>query len=407
MLLRSAICVVIVLVLGVGAMAEPAERVASDAAKLETTAEPDLAASLATRSSRTPLELPPQERLRIAFLTAFGLIWFFWLGAAMGSYLNVVVFRMPLGLPSVAPDSRCPKCQTPIRWYDNIPVFSWLVLRGRCRACQLPIAARYVIIETVMGSLFVGLLCVEVLSGGANLPVRAQRQFVGLPMIEHFMEWDLLGIYLFHVTLIWFLVGTILFRIDKHIVPKRFINWGVMIGILLPTIWPWLRPDVFVVGTGERWSAFWTGVFGATLALFLLTFVVRSAMNCASRSNLIGTLLSLVAETMPPLVIVGAFLGWRAVTSIVCWSMIVLILRRLISLIFPRHTSWPIAVVILIATILHLGFWNTMTGCPWWPGPETSLLRMVAMLIVLAAGLRSTATFAASSRRHAVGARTN
>ena len=193
-----------------------------------------------------PFPLPFKERLRIALLTALAIVWFFWLGAALGSYLNVVVYRMPLGLASVAPDSRCPKCQTPIRWYDNVPVVSWLLLRGRCRACHEPISLRYLIVEILMGAIFVGLLGVEVLSGGAIYRNRPGRGYDGMPMIEHLMEWDLLGIYFYHAALLWFLVGFVLFWIDGHPVPKRFVLAGLMVGLLPPLVWPALRQLPFM-----------------------------------------------------------------------------------------------------------------------------------------------------------------
>jgi leader peptidase (prepilin peptidase)/N-methyltransferase len=68
-------------------------------------------------------------------------------GAAVGSFLNVVVARVPEGESIVRPRSRCPACKAPIGWYDNVPVLSWLVLRGRCRACGARISPRYVAIE--------------------------------------------------------------------------------------------------------------------------------------------------------------------------------------------------------------------------------------------------------------------
>jgi leader peptidase (prepilin peptidase) / N-methyltransferase len=69
------------------------------------------------------------------------------LGAAFGSFLNVVAYRLPRGLSLVRPGSRCPACETPIRPYDNVPVLSWLALRGRCRSCRAPISARYPVVE--------------------------------------------------------------------------------------------------------------------------------------------------------------------------------------------------------------------------------------------------------------------
>jgi leader peptidase (prepilin peptidase)/N-methyltransferase len=75
-------------------------------------------------------------------------------GAVIGSFLNVVIHRLPREESIVFPHSRCPSCGTAIRPYDNIPVVSWLVLRGRCRGCQSPISARYPAVELLTAALF-------------------------------------------------------------------------------------------------------------------------------------------------------------------------------------------------------------------------------------------------------------
>ena len=71
----------------------------------------------------------------------------FALGAVVGSFLNVVIHRYPRGESIVFPGSHCPHCNAAIRWYDNLPIVSYLILRARCRACHAPIAARYVLVE--------------------------------------------------------------------------------------------------------------------------------------------------------------------------------------------------------------------------------------------------------------------
>jgi len=76
------------------------------------------------------------------------------LGAAIGSFLNVVIHRLPRGESLVHPRSRCPSCQTQIAGYDNLPVISWLVLRGRCRACGEPISPRYPAVELLTAGSF-------------------------------------------------------------------------------------------------------------------------------------------------------------------------------------------------------------------------------------------------------------
>jgi leader peptidase (prepilin peptidase)/N-methyltransferase len=77
------------------------------------------------------------------------------LGAICGSFLNVVIWRLPRKESLVSPASHCPKCNVPIRPWDNVPVVSWLVLRGRCRKCKAPISPRYPCIEAVTALLFV------------------------------------------------------------------------------------------------------------------------------------------------------------------------------------------------------------------------------------------------------------
>jgi leader peptidase (prepilin peptidase)/N-methyltransferase len=78
----------------------------------------------------------------------------FFLGLAFGSFLNVCIYRLPLDMSVVTPRSACPKCKQGIALYDNFPVLSWLILRGRCRHCKAAISARYLVIELLTGALF-------------------------------------------------------------------------------------------------------------------------------------------------------------------------------------------------------------------------------------------------------------
>jgi len=94
----------------------------------------------------------------LSFLAPLLAVWLFLLGLAVGSFLNVVIARVPYGESIVRPRSRCPKCGHQLSWYENIPLASWIALRGRCRNCKTPISARYPMVELLTGLLFLACL---------------------------------------------------------------------------------------------------------------------------------------------------------------------------------------------------------------------------------------------------------
>jgi leader peptidase (prepilin peptidase)/N-methyltransferase len=92
-------------------------------------------------------------------------------GLCLGSFLNVCILRLPGEQSLIRPPSSCPKCGKPIAWRDNIPVVSWLLLRGRCRHCHAPISMQYPIIEAAVGLIWIGAVVmygatVQTLAGG-------------------------------------------------------------------------------------------------------------------------------------------------------------------------------------------------------------------------------------------------
>jgi leader peptidase (prepilin peptidase) / N-methyltransferase len=133
-------------------------------------------------------------------------------GAVFGSFLNVVAYRLPRGESLSRPRSRCPQCQTQIKAYDNVPVLSWLALRGRCRACRAPISARYPLVEAVTG-----LLC-------------------GLVVLDQGMdESALLGL-----ALVLLLVPITLIDLDHRIIPNKLTLLGA---VLAPAILAFTAPE--------------------------------------------------------------------------------------------------------------------------------------------------------------------
>ncbi len=124
--------------------------------------------------------------------------WFFYLGASIGSFINVVASRTPRGKTIVTRGSHCPFCDTALSMIDNSPVFGWILLRGRCRACRIPISPRYLIMEIVVGSCFMILGAVELIGNGVNLPYRDWQFGAGIVSTVFYPKWDLIGAFVVH-----------------------------------------------------------------------------------------------------------------------------------------------------------------------------------------------------------------
>lgn len=117
--------------------------------------------------------------------------WFVLVGATLGSFLNVVIARLPAGESIVRPRSRCPRCRSPIAWYDNVPVLSWLLLRGRCRRCSAPISIRYPLIELLGG----GAAWMAFARQGLSLAAFAELAFVLALVAIAFIDLDTWAVY--------------------------------------------------------------------------------------------------------------------------------------------------------------------------------------------------------------------
>src|SRR5262245_30386832 len=130
----------------------------------------------------------------------------FGFGCLVGSFLNVCIYRMPRGLSIVSPPSHCPHCGYSIPWYRNVPLITWLMLRGRCANCREPISARYFIVELLTGLAFLG----SWLAAGRQSPVLA-------------LPWCVL------------LAGFILascIDFEHYIIPDEITIGGMVVGVL-------------------------------------------------------------------------------------------------------------------------------------------------------------------------------
>lgn len=183
-------------------------------------------------------------------------------GLVVGSYLNVVIHRLPLGLSTVTPRSRCPSCGQPVRARDNVPVVSYLLLRGRCRHCGLAISPRYPLIEAFTALLFV-----------------ASYRTFGLSI-------DLLAALIFCAAM----VALAAIDAEHFLLPDKITLPGVAVGLLLS---PWVS-----------WSGWLSALIGAAVGGGLLLALAHAWLRLRGEEGMgLGD--------VKMLAMMGAFLGWK------------------------------------------------------------------------------------------------
>lgn len=190
----------------------------------------------------------------------------------VGSYLNVVIYRLPRGASTVAPISRCPSCASPIRVRDNIPILSFLLLRGRCRDCRAAIGWRYPLVEAATGLLFLGCFLRFAASWNAVVAAVFGSAMMALALIdaEHFVLPD-------RITLPGIALGLgIQPLVDWTSVPSALAGAALGAGVIVGMngLW-WLLRRMQGFGLGDAKMLAMIGAFlgleGVIVTLFLST----------------------------------------------------------------------------------------------------------------------------------------
>ena len=221
----------------------------------------------------------------------------FWLGACIASFLNVVIWRVPRGESIVSPPSHCPKCNSPIKWYQNIPILSWLALRGKCANCRAPISPRYICVELLGGLLF---LAVFIHATALSLPVYVIPVYwiwVSLMIAGSFIDFD-------HQLLPDFTtVGGMVLGVAVAIFEAcQLRNWwvlaysvgGLVFGFGLLWLVRWLGSKAFkreAMGMGDVF------LMGAVGALFGPVAVLVTLILSSVFGSIVGVALILLSKT--------------------------------------------------------------------------------------------------------------
>jgi prepilin signal peptidase PulO-like enzyme (type II secretory pathway) len=289
-------------------------------------------------------------------------LWLGFTGACVGSFLNVVAYRMPLGMSVVWKPSHCPKCGHPIRARDNVPVLGWLMLRGICRDCGAPISPRYAIVEAILGGVFFVLAYVELFSGGANLPGGPFTEFTGAVDIVWYPHWPVIGVYLYHCLLMSLLTALVLFDLDKKQIPRGFVWFTIAVMAACAAFFPFLSPDRSWWQGDPRFASMIDAATGAAF-LSLIGFVVwgfvllaaKRSSGSESTRNAIRYSFSLAFAGLTA----GGFLGRHAAMALLLlWAVGMVVTRLMNNVVRPHRLS--LLPSLWLATIFLIIFWRSI-----------------------------------------------
>jgi len=301
----------------------------------------------------------------------------FLLGACAGEVINYCFYRLPLEKSLFWPGPRCGRCLCPIRWFDNVPLLSYALLRGRCRNCHGRIPLRYPVVELLTGLLFAALFYLEI---GQNI--------LGLPYLERHAAdiaagnipaaaWAVFGC---HAILVSFLLLTSLCDLDDMAIPMPITITGTLIGLMCSALFPWPFPGAerslpqpvgFVpppLPTGlYPWPVWYplpawlppgswqlglaTGLAGAFAGMMVMR-LVRFTYGTARGLEGLGV------GDADLMMMAGAFIGWQPVVLSCFVAAFPGLLFGLFQLLHRGNQPLPFGPSLALGVVSTLGLWR-------------------------------------------------
>jgi leader peptidase (prepilin peptidase)/N-methyltransferase len=344
-------------------------------------------------------------------MTIFLIIFVLVVGLNVGSFLNVVAARLPMEKSLVWPGSRCMSCQQPVRWYDNLPIISYLVLRGRCRSCGAGFSVRYLFVELATGLGLVGLFVLEMIVNIHDWPAANSWQVkMGIFPTSWWIGFG------WHALLFCFLMAASVCDLECRLIPLQITVPGTIIGLIgatmMPWPWPrtpaeatpvaapgqapgweWLDPTAGLKGGIYEWP-FWgplpdfclpggnwqTGFLTGFIGLLVGTFLLRTIGFVFSKGLGRDALGLGDADLM---MMAGAFLGWQPMVAGFFISVLPAVVFGAINVAFRGDNSLPFGPSLAAGVMTASLMWR-------WVGPYaqpiaffgTILIALVAIMVV-------------------------
>jgi leader peptidase (prepilin peptidase) / N-methyltransferase len=336
-------------------------------------------------------------------MLVFLLLNLFVLGTIVGSLLNVCIHRLPLEKSIIWPGSRCGHCLQAIRWYDNIPLLSYLLLRGRCRACGTRYSPRYFLIELLTGLSFAGLFYLEVVRDVHGLdPHGIQVGRIERLSLPTWQAWAVFG---YHALLVCFLIVASFCDLDYREIPFSITIPGTVIGLVGALLFPWPWPYPYTwdgrfdptqavkdMSQGTEWWAvnpnlgpksglypwpFWgplpdwcapggnwqtgliTGVMGALVATLLLR-AIRFLFGLGLGIEALGL------GDADLMMMAGSFLGWQPIVVAFFVGVFVGLIFGVAQLVFQGDNMMPFGPSLAVGVVITFLCWQ-------WIGPKVQM----------------------------------
>ena len=326
-------------------------------------------------------------------------VWLIYFSSSIGSFLNVVAWRMPRG-DGIGGRSRCPRCANTLKSRDNVPVLGWISLGGRCRFCSLPISRRYAIVEALVGMTLTVIGISQIY--GLSLPSQMVHGHGDLLWTPSFSQ-TLLAILAYHTVAVATLWAMTLIRIDGTRLPAKLVLFA-FVAVIVPML---AYPTVMVVPWQASRPAGWIpdGLYVNALMRVVTALVAAALVGrvlakglCPSadlKLNPLGggtrRLVDLIAMLSIPAVVVG----WQSMPALVIIAAILsFVLRPLLDTIpindgpkgqiARRGALESFAFALPLALMLHLVFWCVLWKTWFWPSDHSSHnVIIIAALLVL------------------------
>lgn len=334
--------------------------------------------------------------------------WFFFVGSSIGSFLNVVAWRMPRGR-SIQGRSHCPFCNCELTWRENFPIFGWIVLGGRCRNCRMPISPRYPVVELLVALTVSAIAVSGLFRDATHLPFWPKQFGQTTPLAIPHLSYDSLAVIIHHIVGLACVWAFGLVRYDSQPLPRSLVAWSLALVTLPILAYPALAVVPWSLTAPEDWSA--AGRFGNAALRVLTGIAIGSVLPRFFGGELVGggriETPSADGNPSPPDVIEGSLPSDHApidsakrrdltlmmilVAILVGWQGaigVATITALLTLLIPPRWTGRGdalarFAIVLPFVVAMQLSLWRLLEGLHLYPGIDTPLWVMLVWVAAL------------------------